>query len=167
MIDKPPYATGPEVRKLIEAFPNIQRGQLITHDEIEKVIRHKRDSNRYKTVTSRWRKEVENERGIVIDGRGEAQGVGFRALLDGEQVKFGVNQRKASQRRIRRWHGAVSRVDEAKLSDSELRVRQHEMMNAAALHALMIEGEAQVRLDAFKQAHALPGQSISEHAAVQ
>lgn len=132
--------TGPDVRKLEAKFPDLEalRGKIITHEEVEQLLGEPRTSNRYKTVTGAWRRKVEKSTGIVIDGRGEAQGVGFRVLLHGDQVEFGVNQRRAGARRIRRAYQAVASTNEEKLTAEQKRLRDHEIFAAAKINAVMM-----------------------------
>lgn len=133
--------TGPQVRKLEEAFPDIEslRASTIPHEEIEAAINEKRGTGRYKTVVDAWRRKVERNTGIVISGLGEAQGIGYRVLAHGEQVGFGVNKRKKASRYIRRGWAAVANTDDDRLSAQERDVKQHEMFAAGKLHALSIE----------------------------
>lgn len=133
--------TGPELRKLHEAFPDLAslRGTMITHEQLEPIVGAIRKSNRYRTILSRWRKQIEKATGIVIDGTGEAQGVGFMVLADSDQVHFGVNKRKQAQRKIRRWHSSVANVNEEKLTSEERRIREHEMFAAGKIHAALME----------------------------
>jgi len=138
--------TGPQVRQLEAAFSDLEnlRGQIITHEQVEKAIGEERDSTRYKTVTSAWRRKVERAAGIVIDGRGEAQGVGFRVLSHGEQVGFGVNQRRAGTRRIKRGYQSVASTNEGKLSLEQKRVRDHEIFAAAKINAAIMASRRQL-----------------------
>lgn len=132
--------TGPEVRKLETAFPDVKelRGQIIPHGRIEEILGHKRGESRYKTVFDAWRRKVEHETGIVITGRG-TNGEGFRVLADGEQVSFSVGQRRAASRRIRRAWTTISAVDVEKLNPQERAVREHEILAAGRIHAAMME----------------------------
>ena len=133
--------TEPQVRKLDEAFQNIAqvRGTTIPHEQIEEIIKEKRGSFRYKTITNRWRKRIEARTGIVISGRGEAVRVGFRVLLDGEQLDFGISERKGAGRKIRRWHSTISSIDSKKLTAAQQTIQEHEMLSAARLHLVMVE----------------------------
>lgn len=133
--------TDPQIRRLSERYADIasRRGTVIPHEEIEALIEAERGSNRYKTITNRWRRRVERETGIVIAGTGEAVGVGFRVLTDDEQVGFGVSQRVSAGRRIRRWHSVVSNVNTDRLSPAMRTVRDFEVSAAARLHLAMTQ----------------------------
>lgn len=134
-------STDPQVRRLMEHYSDIQalRGTTIPHEDIESVIGERQESNRYRTITNRWRKQVERQTGVVISGRGEAQGVGFRVLTDSEQLGFGVGQRVSAGRRIRRWHTSVSNTDAANLLPAEKVARDFEIAAAAKLYVVMAE----------------------------
>lgn len=133
--------TDPQIRRLSEHYSDIssRRGTVIPHEEIEKLIEAERGSNRYRTITNRWRRRVERETGIVIAGTGDAVGVGFRVLTDDEQVGFGVSQRVSAGRRIRRWHTVVSNVNTDRLSPAMKAVRDFEVSAAARMHLAMTQ----------------------------
>lgn len=133
--------TGPEVRKLEAHFDDMEgmRGTLIAHAKIEKVIGVKRKDQRYKSIVDRWRRRVESSTGIVISGRGEAIGKGFVVLSHGEQLSFGVGQRRGAGRKIARWHSTVTDTDEDQLTVEQRKVREHEMLGAARMHTALIE----------------------------
>jgi len=92
----------PDIRKLREAYPEqkLEDGQVISYAEIERLLLEHRGSNRWKGVTSKWRKQVKEETGIVI---GVERGKGFKVLQDSEKaglckslVKYAANQVKKS-----------------------------------------------------------------------
>ena len=128
--------TGPQVRKLEAAFPDVEsiRGDVLKHDVIEEIIGEKRGTSRYRTITAAWRRKVEIATGIVIDGRGEALNIGFRVLTDGDQVGFGVDQRRYGTRRIKRGHTAIARTNVAHLTPQEKAIRTHELIWEAKIN---------------------------------
>lgn len=132
--------TGPQVRKLEEAYPDLNalRGTFITHEAVERIIGEQRESTRYKTVTSAWRRKILNSLGIVLDGQGEAQGVGFRVLTHGEQLHKGVGWRRQAARRIRRSRDVVIWSDEDKLTPEQRRIRDYELAAHARLQAAVL-----------------------------
>ncbi len=133
--------TDPQVRRLRERYGDIQalRGTTIRHEDIEDLIGEERGGSRYKTITDRWRRQVERETGVVISGQGEALGIGFRVLTDAEQVRFGVGQRVSAGRRILRWHSSVANTDPDKLDAPQRQARDFEIAAAAKLHLAMTE----------------------------
>lgn len=142
--------TGPEVKKLRAAFPKIEelRGSMIEHGQLEEILGYSRGCNRYRTVVMAWRKAVERETGVVISGI-QARGEGFMVLPDGEQVSFGVRERKAAGRKIRRAFSVIQSTDAAKLSDQEKAVRRHELLFVGKMHAMLAEARKPITLPAL------------------
>lgn len=63
------------VTKLEEHFTNLQPGELISWNEIEKVIGEPKDSNRFKNITGAWRKIQLQERNILLSAVGNGLGL--------------------------------------------------------------------------------------------
>lgn len=59
-------STRPDVDLLLSAYPDLKEGDQITYIEIEALVLAKPTSQRFWTVTSRWRRRL-LERGIVVD----------------------------------------------------------------------------------------------------
>ena len=61
--------TDPEIRKLKERWPksSLAEGVIVTYSDVESVIGAEWGSNRYNTITERWRKMLRNEHGIHLD----------------------------------------------------------------------------------------------------
>lgn len=134
--------TDPEVRRLREAFPDVLalRGTTIEHSQIEAIIGEKRTTNRYRSITTAWRRRVRKETGVEIRGdMPEIVGVGFRILSDGEQVTFSIDLRQRGARKIRHSHVALANVDSAKLTEEERRVRDHGLHAAKMIHTAIVE----------------------------
>ena len=70
-----------DIRRIRDQFPDdaLNCEQKISHEEIEQIIECSRDSYRYKTVTARWRKLVENSTNKII---GADRGTGFIVLSE-------------------------------------------------------------------------------------
>lgn len=68
-----------DINKIREAYPDstLKAGDVIGYDEIEDLLDIGRNSNRFKTVTLRWRTMVEKESAIII---GTKRSVGFKVL---------------------------------------------------------------------------------------
>lgn len=132
--------TAPQVRKLEEAYPDLEalRGTNILHADIERLIGEKRGEGRYKTVTNSWRKRAE-DKNFVIDGEGEAVGVGFRVLTHAEQAEHSRKRRKRGIRQIRRGFTEAVGVNTAKLSDEQRRLHEKDMLAFGRLNAAVLE----------------------------
>jgi hypothetical protein len=123
MITKNPQNDA-DVRLLLAAFPDVRSdGRLIRHEEIEAVLRIPRTSSRYHTVTWKWRRVLEDERGVYLDGR-SAQGAGFIAFLPDEHVRYGAKGFHHLGRRTGRLLKIMSMPADEALSPEMRRYRQ-------------------------------------------
>ena len=58
--------TGPDVEKLLKAFPELSNGDRIEYQSVKKLLNLDWRSNRWKSVTDAWRKRLEIDHGIII-----------------------------------------------------------------------------------------------------
>jgi len=131
-----------EVRKLTEHFTDIHklRGMTIKHEELERVTGLKRDTNRYRTVITRWRKRVTRETGIELRGDLRADiGIGIRVLSASEQLEFSGDLDHRAGSRIRHSHRAVANIDDSDLTEEERRTKDHRILAARHVYQAMIE----------------------------
>lgn len=111
--------TEPEVRALREAFPEgeMKPGQVIPYEEVERVINTRRDDNRFRSVTTRWRKVVERETGDVV--LGSEPNVGFKVLDNTAKISLGHSKLTTAVRSSRRAYVLTARVSPKELSEEE------------------------------------------------
>lgn len=109
-----------DVRSIREAFPDekLTSGMKISHGEIEPLINCDRKSYRYKTVTSRWRKLVENATNKVVAAD---PGVGFVVLSEIGKVGLSGTKLRSAGRIARRSYVLAARVDCKELTDEQRR----------------------------------------------
>lgn len=88
--------TAMDVRRLNEAFPDLEEGDEISHSDIEALLELDHKSSRYRTVTSAWRRAMLNDHNIEI---GAVAGAGFRCLTPGERVSGGIKGVKIGTRK--------------------------------------------------------------------
>lgn len=88
--------TNADVRKLKEAFPEWIEGTEVSHEQVEKVIDLSRDSNRYRTVTMAWRRDLLTHSGIDLMA---VAGIGFRCLNPSERIAASVDGFKSGTRK--------------------------------------------------------------------
>lgn len=122
--------TDPDIRRIREEYPDEQlaEGDFIPYSAIEQVIRCEKGSNRYKTVTNRWRGLVEKENQIVI---GTRPGEGFVVLTDAEKVDMSGGKLRTAVRQTRRSIVVGSMVDRRKLDPAQkARLAHIEAVNA-------------------------------------
>lgn len=124
--------TEPQVRTLMEAFPKIDRGQTIEHQQIAAVIGEKAGSGRYRSVLNAWRKRVLADKGIHFRA---VPTVGVRAVEANEQVREGSNRLRSAGRRIAAGIKIVERTPESELTPAMRGERMHILTRGAILVA--------------------------------
>src|SRR5687767_9504483 len=77
-----PY--GPDIRKLEEAYPNPEEDQVLTHKELEALLRIEQKSQRYYGVINSWRRRLRNERNVDSEW---VHGVGVKILNPADRLK--------------------------------------------------------------------------------
>ena len=136
--------TDPEVRALRDQWPDseLAEGVVISYEDIEAVIGCKRRSNRFKTITTRWRKLLENNTGKVIF---KAEPSGYKVLSDAEKVDLSSSKMDSAKRHARRAYVITARVDVSALSEDE-RGRMLSVQQRAAAITLAAQVRSQVTL---------------------
>jgi hypothetical protein len=64
--------TAPDVEELLKAFPELKVGDRVQYEEIEALLKIAPKSNRFKTVTSAWRKRLAQQKIIMESDPGFA-----------------------------------------------------------------------------------------------
>ncbi|HWB15960.1 MAG TPA: hypothetical protein VG538_06085 [Vicinamibacterales bacterium] len=150
-----------DVRLLMQVFPDIlPDGRTITHAQLEGALKLSRVSSRYKTVVNKWRKILQAERCVYLDGM-IGRGHGFVSLTPDEMVRFSNRTVRASGRKLKKALAVVSMPDDHQLSQDTLKYRG---LLQAALEKISVEQRAAIRdvtraLAPMKQ---LPKRAIGE-----
>lgn len=107
-----------DVRAIREHWPDesLKVGEVIKHDDMEAILKCGRKSCRYKTVTARWRKLVENSTNKII---GAKRGEGFVVLSEREKVGLSGDKLRSAGRLARRSYIVAGRIDVKELSDDQ------------------------------------------------
>ncbi|KQP36110.1 hypothetical protein [Pseudorhodoferax sp. Leaf274] len=113
--------TEPDVKKLLAAFPDIQEGDEIAHEDIERVIGHKREDNRYRAVVAAWRKRLLNDENQDL---GAVSGIGFKCLAPDERISRSVDGFQSGTRKQLR---SVRRAQLVRTDDPILTAKQDGM----------------------------------------
>jgi hypothetical protein len=131
--------TDVDIRALRDAFPDsgLAVGKLIGYEEVERVVRCKRASARFKTVTSRWRRLVEKDTGMII---GVEPTRGFVVLDDHEKLELSCQKVRSGVKFTRRGIRVAGHVERKGLSDEER--RRYDLLT---VRAAAILGAAQIR----------------------
>ena len=138
MIFKGKAPTSPEVKHLHEAFGKPEKGTEWTHQQIEELIQETYGNTRYRTITTRWRKQIFRLFGLTIDA---IPGMGFRVLEDSETLRFSDKQLRSSSRKLKRASAAALSVDETKLNAEEKKLLDHRVGAYAKLSAYFAKEE--------------------------
>lgn len=110
--------TAPDVKRIREHYPDnkLEEGdQVATKEAIAQIITEDPESNRFRTVTSAWRKSVERETSKVIK---LVNGV-FIVLDDSEKLGEVGNGLQSAARKIRRVKTVGSYISRRNLSEDE------------------------------------------------
>ncbi len=114
--------TEPDVKLLLAAFPDPQRGQLITHEQIEGVITVHRSSSRYRTVVAAWRRRLINESNLDTTA---IPGVGIRVLAEYDRVTASAKDYRRGVATVGKATRRVSRVQVERLTEQEQTKAEH------------------------------------------
>lgn len=140
-------STDMDIRTLRERWPDtaLTVGLVIPYADLEQVLKLKRQSARFRTVLSRWRRLIESETGTVV--LGSERKVGLRVMDNTQKLDASHAKMRSAVRSARRSHQLVNRVDPGSLTAEERgRALALQQRSAAIL------GAAQVR----RSAAALP-----------
>lgn len=111
--------TDPDIQALRARWPEsgLSVGMVIPFDEIEALLRMRRSDCRFKTVTNRWRKVIENGTGTII--LGSERGIGFRVLSNSQKLDLGNQKFASAVKSSRRAFEITGRVDVKTATDEE------------------------------------------------
>jgi len=136
--------TGPDVKKLIDAFElsKMVPGYTIPYSEVEKIIEQQSDSNRWRSVTDAWRKKVERDYGIFIgcdsvksnDDSEEYEKV-FCILTEGGKVELTGKKLRTAVRSAKRSYVIAGSIDVKKLSDDQKKTYDFNRLTSANIMA--------------------------------
>lgn len=116
--------TAPDVKKLRDAFPKLSDGMDISHEQIQAVIGLAPKSNRYRCVTTAWRKELLNEENVEV---GSIAGVGFRVLTGPERLSSNIKGFRSGTRKQGKSVRRITMVRAETLSEPEQAKQLHMM----------------------------------------
>ncbi len=107
----------PDVSRLMETFPvlNLKEGQVISHEELEKILKYKHGSQRYYGVINSWAKKIESENDIVLEWK---LGIGLKVLLPHERLQSSEGKIKRGIKATKRGISSLSRVQRERLDEA-------------------------------------------------
>lgn len=123
-----------DVKVLRDTFPqaSLTVGLVIPYERVEKLIKERKGSFRFNTVTNRWRKEVERNFGVIL---GVQAGVGFEVKSDSQKVGLASQKNRSATRCARRALKVSALVAVAKLNDDEKNTHLFNVQRAGAFMA--------------------------------
>lgn len=138
--------TSPEVKRLLAAFPDPQPGTTISHADIETVLNLSRDSSRYRTIITAWRRQLLLEQNIDIDA---LSGVGFYVPAPFERVTISTRDFRRGIGRVGKAVRRISRVPMERLTNEEQVKAEH---TRRRMEATLSEGRSATKEIAIRLA---------------
>ena len=135
--------TGPEVEKLMKAWPKLKQNDKITYEEIEAVIGYERKESRFRCVVDSWRRRLYREYNLILDS---VHAVGYEVLDGAGRVDKASRVMKAGIRRVRRAGNVAIQTDKATLSAADISACDHIIRASAAIVATQKEEARRLRL---------------------
>ena len=133
--------TEPDIRAIREAYPDhtLEVGQIIPYEALEKIIGKPRRSYRFQSVTTRWRKLVEEEMpGIVI---GAVANRGYRVEDDLGKLGLARSKMSSAARALHRSIVVAGRVDRKALDEDATKRLDHlQKVQGSAAAGMQLRG---------------------------
>lgn len=113
--------TDPEIKRLMDAFPESEMkvGDKFSYDRVSEVISAPYGSNRFRTITNRWRNIVEKRCGLFIGIPPDMAGEGFRVLSEQEKLELACRKHGTVVTGIRRTSILIASTDRSALASDE------------------------------------------------
>lgn len=113
--------TDADVQVLLRHYQDLLAdGRILTHEELEGLLKMRRTDARYKTVLRHFRRVVFNERQIFLDGV-SAEGLGFRALTGNDMVRYGNRRLRHVGRTLKKAVRVLATPHDDEISDPHAR----------------------------------------------
>lgn len=118
-----------DVRALFEAFGVPNEGVVIPYETVAAVIKSPVTSNRWKTVTGRWRRRLVAEHNVYMLARDGA----FSRRDPAQRIELGAGDLRSAYRRVRRSHIVTEGTDRSRLTEEQKKQADHILMTTGAL----------------------------------
>lgn len=128
-----------DIKKLREAWPETKMkiGDKFTYSAIENLLGIKKESNRFKTITTRWRKIIEKQVGIIL---GPYEGIGFKVLSEHEKLELSGTKLRIAVNSTRKSMTILALTDRNQLTDKEKADYDHrQIANSKIMAAAQIK----------------------------
>lgn len=114
--------TDSDVKKLLEAFPDIKPGEMITYTQVAEVIRVKYGTSRFRTVTTAWRKTLLRTNNFILEA---VPGQGFRRRTELERSQKDRSGWRQDQSRAARKVRDLGRTDITEFDERDRKSHDH------------------------------------------
>jgi len=114
--------TDVDVERMRQAFGVPQPGQIITYRDIEDLLKVRRETGRFRSVTTAWRKRLDREHNVSVKA---IPNVGYEARDSHARVDYGTRTYKGGLRRIGKAAMLAVRTDRSGLDPDEVRALTH------------------------------------------
>lgn len=134
-----------EVRQLEETWPDesLTVGTVIAYSDIAELIKTKTEDSRFRTVTGRWRRNVERRTGKIIgpDKPGET----LRVYDDKDKLDLSKTKLKTASRFARRSRIVAANVEAKNLTEQQKKELEHTINTSATiLQASRLKSQVQL-----------------------
>lgn len=107
--------TAPDVKKIEDSLGTPKEGDIVEWGMIEKIILCTRNTYRFSSVVTAWRKKLEREQNILMIAE---PGKGLKAASPDERIDWSARKVRYGRRAIVRGSAVAASTDTARLSSA-------------------------------------------------
>ena len=111
-----------DVDKLMELFARFKEGDIIPYSDVESIGSIVRNTSRYGSVVSAWRKRLMREKNALLIA---VSNEGYRIAPPAERMTYSAAQTFQGRKRIMRGSAVASATDPSRLDESQRKLRDH------------------------------------------
>ena len=126
--------TAPDVRRLLDRYPDLNPGDVVPYDDVAETIRAEHGSCRWRSVTTAWRSHLWHQHHYKL----QCQPLDKRFLVldDNGKVRHVVSELKKTVRIGKRAGQVAATVDATKLDDEQRRIHDHNVKMSAMMRGI-------------------------------
>ncbi len=111
-----------DVDKLMDLFKRFKEGDIIPYTDVESVGSITRNTGRYGSVVSAWRRRLMREANALLIA---VPNEGYRIAPPAERMTYSAAQTFQGRKRILRGSAVASATDPARLNEEHRKLRDH------------------------------------------
>lgn len=136
--------TEPDVRKLMEAFPDLHDGDKVSYKQAARLIGidNYRTSMRFRTVTTAWRNRMFKQHNLLLVADPNE---GWHVAEPYERVQYSGSKFRSGMRFTRRAGNLAARTDVTELDPEQQRARDHIVSVAGSVAAVAATAAKRLR----------------------